>query len=240
MPIFGRADMHMHTNRSDGSASVKLLLNYICRYRQLDVIAITDHDCLDASLWAYEHQERYPFDVVPGIEVTSREGHVLAWWVTENIPTGMPLEETVQAIHEAGGIAVLAHPFQVQICETRRGAQRYSRDMNLIERAGFDGVEVVNAAAFPPGTNLLAKLTCRELNIASVGNSDAHTPNGVGSGSTLFPGTSAADLRRAITGRQTRAAGGTWSLAAYGTYFKGLLDGTIRHGGVKDYHPRHI
>ncbi|MEL6148599.1 MAG: PHP-associated domain-containing protein [Chloroflexota bacterium] len=233
----GYADMHMHTNLSDGASSVQELLDYVCRQTNLAVIAITDHDRLDASLWAYENRHRYPFDIVPGVEVTSREGHVLAWWVTERIPAGLSLEETVQAIHETGGVAVLAHPFQVQICETRKGAKRYFNDIRLIERAGFDAVEVVNAAAFPPGSNALTKVICGRLQTACVANSDAHTLNGIGSGHTLFPGCTADDLRHAIESRQTQPVGGMWSPMAYGEYFKSLMNGTISYDGVKDYHP---
>lgn len=233
----GRADMHMHTNASDGAVHVRQLLEHICRYRNLDVVAITDHDRLDASVWAYEHQDRYPFEVVPGVEVTSCEGHVLAWWVTQTIPAGLNLEETVQAIHEANGVAVLAHPFQVQICETRQGAKRYASDMHLIKRIGFDAVEVVNAAAFPVGSNLLTKVLCHDIGVACVANSDAHTPNGVGSGMTAFPGHTAQQLRTAILNHQTKPIGGMWSPMAYGAYFHNLLNGTISYDDVKAYDP---
>lgn len=225
---FGRADMHMHTDVSDGVASVQDLLAYMTQHRQLDVIAITDHDRLDASLWAYEHQQAYPFEIIPGVEVTSREGHVLAWWITENIPAGLRLEETVQAIHEAGGVAVLAHPFHIHVTETRQGIARYVHDVELIERAGFDAVEVVNAGAVFPGMNLYARIASRPLNVAFVGNSDAHTPNATGSASTSFTGSRAADLRRAIEKRETSPNGGIWSLRAYGSYIKHYLNGSIR------------
>jgi len=229
--------MHMHTTLSDGAASVQELLDYVKQRGHLNVIAITDHDKLDNSLWAYENRDLYPFDIVPGVEVTSREGHILAWWVTENIPAGMSLEETVQAIHEAGGIAVLAHPFQVHICETRQGIKRYYNDIRVIQRAGFDAVEVVNGAAFPPGSNTFTKVICGRLNVAYVGNSDAHTLNAIGSGKTLFEGTTANDLRRAIEAQQTRAPGGSWSPIAYATYFKGVMDGTIKVDDVTEYTP---
>jgi predicted metal-dependent phosphoesterase TrpH len=222
----GRADMHMHTNVSDGASSVGALLKYV-ETLDLDVIAITDHDRLEASLYAYEHQDDYPFEVVPGVEVTSREGHVLAWWVTEPISAGMPLEDTVQAVHEAGGVAVLAHPFHLHVKETRAGFQRYWQDLDLIQRAGFDGVEVVNAGNVLLGVNGWAKLALRDLHLAYVGNSDAHTLTGIASASTGFRGKTAADLRRAIEARTTVPNGGLWSVTAYADYVKGVLDGSI-------------
>jgi predicted metal-dependent phosphoesterase TrpH len=222
----GRADMHMHTDVSDGAASVGALLKYVDTL-DLDVIAITDHDRLDASLYAYEYQDTYSFEVVPGMEVTSHEGHVLAWWVTEPVPAGMTLEETAQAVHEAGGIAVLAHPFHMHVKETRRGVARYWNDLDLIRRAGFDGVEVVNAGNVILGVNGWAKLALRGLGLAYLGNSDAHTLTGIGSASTGFQGKTAADLRRAIAARTTFPNGGLWSVTAYADYVKGVLDGSI-------------
>jgi predicted metal-dependent phosphoesterase TrpH len=107
----GRADVHMHTSASDGLPSVRELLDYVAQRGHLDVIAITDHDVLDASLEAYEQRQRYPFDIIPGVEVTSAEGHVLGLWVTCPIPMGMSLAETTAAIHEQGGNRDSSAPF---------------------------------------------------------------------------------------------------------------------------------
>ncbi len=84
----GRADVHMHTSASDGLASTQQVLDYIQTCAKLDVIAITDHDVLDASLWAYSQREHYNFDIIPGVEVTALEGHILALWVNTPIPKG--------------------------------------------------------------------------------------------------------------------------------------------------------
>src|SRR5690606_38677092 len=107
----GRADLHMHTTASDGKPAVKELLNFVANHlKHLNVIAITDHDALDASLWAYEPTSFYPYDIIPGVEVSSRDGHILALWVTESIKPDMNLVDTIAAIHELGRLAILAHP----------------------------------------------------------------------------------------------------------------------------------
>jgi len=222
----GLADLHMHTNVSDGAATVRDLLAHAAAL-PLDVIAITDHDRLDASLYAYEHQDKYPFEVVPGLEVTSREGHVLAWYVTEKIPMHLSLEETVQAVHELGGIATLAHPYQVYLDETRAGYQRYAGDPDLIARCGFDAVEAVNAAAIIPGLNVYTRYRVGGLGLSLTGSSDAHTLNAIGSGRTRYPGKTAADLRHALETQQTVAVNGSWSPWAYVSYFRCVRNGTI-------------
>lgn len=217
----GRADLHMHTTASDGTTSIRDLLNYVARRRpSLDVIAITDHDTLDAALWAYEQRHQYPFDVVPGIEVSSRGGHVLALWVTTLIPAALSLEETIIAIHEAGGLAILAHPLHIEMEVVRYNARRYWRQPKVLVEAGLDALEVHNAAVALPGTNWMARVLAARAGLPMTGSSDAHTPGAIGSGSTCFLGKSADDLRRAILNRQIAAEGSTWHIREYIAYLQ--------------------
>jgi hypothetical protein len=224
----GRADIHMHTTASDGLYPVKELLDHVEQRGHLDVIAITDHDTLDASLWAYERREQYPFDIVPGLEVSSRDGHVLALWVTQPIPRDLSLAETAAAIHEAGGVAVLAHPFHVAIGVVARSALTYIFKPHVILDAELDAVEVHNAAIFLPGSNLFARIMTHRLGVTPLANSDAHTLGAIGSGRTLFPGSSADDLRQAIMHNQTRAVGTAWPLADYWNFITGKLFQMVR------------
>jgi hypothetical protein len=215
----GRADLHMHTTVSDGTMTVRALLDDVARRGDLDVIAITDHDRLDASLWAYARRERYPFDIVPGVEVSSAEGHILALWVMTPIAAGMSMAETVAAVHEAGGLAILAHPFFGQMGDIRRAARRYRRDPHYLKRAGLDGLEVFNASVVLPGSNRLAARVAAQIGLAATGGSDAHALRAVGTGLTHFPGgRTAQDLRLAITQRQTVVTGRPWPAAAYGAF----------------------
>jgi hypothetical protein len=218
----GRADLHMHTTISDGAHSVQDVLAHVARLGTLDVIAITDHDKLDASLWAYERRADYAFDIVPGLEVTSRDGHVLALWVTQMIPKKLSLSETCAAIHEVGGLAVLAHPLEPLIAP--HTFWRYLTRPEVLQQAGVDAVEVLNAGAITPGCNWLAARAYTGIDIPQVGNSDAHLMTSIGSGVTRFAGRSAADLRVAILHGQTAAEGKTWPIT---TYLK-LLDRRIQ------------
>jgi len=209
----GRADLHMHTHASDGQATVQQVLSYVAKYRpQLDVIAITDHDTLEASLWAYEHRADYPFEIIPGLEVSSRAGHVLALWVTTPIPKNLSLSETVQAIHEAGGLAILAHPFHVEMEIVRENALRFWHQPHLLHEAQVDAIETHNSGGILPFTRLAARLWAERVGLPQVGNSDAHTLGAIGSGQTRFPGRSADDLRQAIAQGLTLAEGSPWPL----------------------------
>src|SRR5829696_6195810 len=48
----GRADLHIHTLASDGTAGIAEILEHVERNTRLDVIAITDHERVDAAVAA--------------------------------------------------------------------------------------------------------------------------------------------------------------------------------------------
>ncbi len=217
----GFADIHMHTTASDGFATVKEVLNHLTRMGTLNVIAITDHDVMESSLWAYEHRKDYPFDIIPGVEVTSAEGHVLALWVTRPIARGMSLKETVTAIHDQGGMAILAHPFEVVVAAD--ACYRYLRNPEIVREAGVDAIEVHNAGAVTPGNNILARRMAAKLKMPIVGNSDGHSLAAIGRGTTQFVGRTADDFRSAVTRKATLVQGRSWPIEDYLALFPRLI-----------------
>ena len=209
----GYADLHMHTTASDGYATVQELLDHVAKIAQLDVIAITDHDILDASITAWEQQAHYPFDIVPGVEVSSRDGHVLGLWITQPIPAGLSLTETAAAIHEQNGLAVLAHPFEIFVHPC--AFWRYLSRPTVLLESGVDAIEVHNSGAPTPGGNWLARRMATQIGMTMTGSSDAHALTSIGSGITRFPGQTAVDLRCALTNCATVAEGKAWPITDY-------------------------
>lgn len=209
----GRADVHLHTRASDGIATTQQVLDYVARRGHLDVIAITDHDVLDASLWAVAQQGRYTFDIIPGVEVTAREGHVIALWVTQPIPKRLSVMETTAAIHDQGGVAILAHPGEILIAG--RYLRRYLQRPEVLLHWGIDAIEVYNAGTMTPGNNIIARHIGDQLPLPLIGNSDAHTLSAIGCGRTRFPGHTAADFRQALAQRHTVAEGASWPITDY-------------------------
>lgn len=103
--------------------------------RGLDGMIITDHDSVTGGLVGRRVARDYEnFKVIPGTEVTSRSGHILAIGIESNVPRGLSVEETVEKIHDLGGIAVSSHPFSSRV--------RPSLGEECIKT---DGVEVFNA-----------------------------------------------------------------------------------------------
>src|ERR671918_1710368 len=106
----GLADLHVHTIYSHvGTALVPAVL---ARARQigLDVIAITDHDEIAGSLKALELAPSFGVEVIPGTEVTTAEGDLLALNITEKIERGLPLINTILKVNQLGGFCIAPHP----------------------------------------------------------------------------------------------------------------------------------
>lgn len=225
----GRADLHMHTTVSDGLMTPQQLLDHVARRGNLNIIAITDHDRIDGSVWAYARRERYPFDIVPGVEVSSAEGHILALWVTEPIPAGLSMAETAAAIHQLGGVAILAHPFFTQMGRIRMAARIYRRDPEYLLHTGIDGLEGYNASVVLPGTNFAAQKVARFLGLPVTGGSDAHTLGAIGTGTTLFNGRLGDELRACLMAGQTSVEGRPWPLREYGNF---VADFISRRGKI--------
>lgn len=209
----GRADLHLHTTASDGRATVSELLDYVAAQGRLDVIAITDHDTLDASLWACDQRARYAFDIIPGMEITAYDSHVLGLWITHPVPRGLSLAETAAAVHEQGGLAILAHPCELGVNPV--AVMRHLTHPEVLLTAGIDAIEVFNSGAPTPGGNRLARHLAGRIQLPVTGSSDAHTLTAIGCGMTRFAGRTALDLRHALVTRQTIAEGVLWPIIDY-------------------------
>ena len=196
----------MHTAHGDGMADALELLERVQSHTTLDVVAVTDHDDVEGALQAREVHARgnYAFEFVPGIEVTTRSGHLLALWVEVPIRSLRSLEETVRAIHRAGGLAVVPHPFSYLTRSVgQRALERLLAQGDPETRP--DGIELANGTLAGRVTREKARRLNRErYHLAETGGSDTHFPEEVGSASTLFPGQTASELRQAIVGRRTR------------------------------------
>jgi predicted metal-dependent phosphoesterase TrpH len=227
----GRADMHLHTLYSDGTASVQAILDHVEEATELDLIAITDHERIDGALRARELHAAgdYSFELVVGEEITTRRGHVLALFLTERVPALRPLGETLERIHDQGGIAIAPHamaPLTPSLGRRSLLASHAAAD----PRHRFDAIELMN-----PSTAGRARRVARErlnrqtLRLAAVGNSDAHVLEGIGTAWTWFPGATAADYRAAITAGATRPDGSYWSHLHNVGVYRRQLRAKVRH-----------
>lgn len=168
-----KIDLHVHTCYSyDATTTLREVVVY-AKKRGLDGVAITDHDAVEGALKLIRKSNLL---IVPGVEITTQRGHVLALNVTTPIPPRLSPQETVQRIHEVGGIAVAAHPTVV-----------YKGGLRQQVTSSFDAVEVINSTAFPffLSTYLGRKLAVR-LNLPQTAGSDSHHASEIGSAYTLI------------------------------------------------------
>lgn len=227
----GRADMHIHTLYSDGTASVAQVLEHVEHRTNLDVVAITDHERLDGAIRAADLHAAgdYSFDLVIGEEITTRRGHVLALYVTERLPAMRPLEETLQAIHAAGGIAIAAHPLAPVPLSVGRRSLRSVRD-HAHEHVAFDALELFNPSyAGRVRHDARMEMNAAELGLPGVGNSDAHVLEGIGTGFTSFAGHTADDYRIALLAGDVSAEGTHWSSTHNVDVYRRQLHAKLRH-----------
>lgn len=164
----------------------------------LKVVAIADHDTLEGSRQAAKIAKKFGIIVIPACEVTSKDGHILAYGIKEEIPRKLTAEETTKQIHQQGGLAIAAHPF----------LRRFGRLLgvgNLIYKVPFDGIEIVG----PPSKNKEPKedsLAAGILKLVKVTGSDSHVLDFIGWKQISFPNNvkNEVDVLEAIRMRKTK------------------------------------
>jgi predicted metal-dependent phosphoesterase TrpH len=167
-----KIDLHVHTRYSYDSLITPRELVFYAKKSGLSGVAVTDHDRLDSALKIAKDVD---FFVIPGMEVSSLNGHVVALNIEEPIPRGLSADETVDRIHDLGGLAVACHP--TALFKGSLGKHASSR---------FDAVEVINASAFPFWFSVKhSKQLAFKMGIPQVGGTDAHYGPEIGCAYTL-------------------------------------------------------
>ena len=201
---YSRADIHMHTNLGDGWASPARVVEEATR-QGLRLIAITDHDHVEGAKRVEEliTKQNSPIQMITGVEVSTRQGHLLGLFVKKAPKAMRSVEESIEDIKEQGGLVIVPHPLGRLVPSLSRA----KIDTLLNKGYTIDGIEMYN----PSPANASMRSVVREANqqwrFAETGGSDAHFWQHIGSAYTLFPGSSPEDLRRAILERSVRPGG---------------------------------
>jgi predicted metal-dependent phosphoesterase TrpH len=199
---WSKADLHIHSDHSDGLTTIPEIMEYVQSSTDLSVIAITDHNTIEGAVFAKSLSELYDFEVVVGEEVSSKSGHILGLFIEEEVRAGMTAADTIRAIEEQGGVAVIAHPF----ANRAFGPFGLKSVGDAVNDLGFKALEVYNSSPYLIRANrLAAKMLAGGQGFAATGGSDAHVCQAIGQGYTLFRGTSADELRTSIDNLETRA-----------------------------------
>jgi predicted metal-dependent phosphoesterase TrpH len=188
-----KIDFHVHTcYSSDSSITLKQVVSF-AKKRGLAGIAVTDHNTVEGALKLKTNE----IIVVPGIEVSTLEGHLLGLNVTTPIPKKLGMIETIERIHDAGGIAVAPHPYSFYKSPPSRSVSCY------------DAVEVMNSASVPFGVlTYFSKRFATRLGLPQTGGSDSHYAPEIGSAySVVDSGSSVDEIVSAVKNGKVSAAG---------------------------------
>jgi predicted metal-dependent phosphoesterase TrpH len=166
-----RIDLHCHSCYSDDSLTqLDDLLRWMDR-RELDMVAITDHNTVEgAEVFCAKAPDR----LLMGEEIRTSEGEVLALFVEEQVPPDLPLRETLERVHAQGGLAGASHPLD------RFRDEAMGRQMLEAVRDQLDFVEVLNSRVVAHGDNRLARELAVRWGLAGSAGSDAHAAFEVG------------------------------------------------------------
>jgi predicted metal-dependent phosphoesterase TrpH len=169
-----RADLHIHSFHSKDNHQTAQEIFKAAENSGLGAIAITDHNTVVGAMEALRMAPE-GLIVLPGIEITSKDGHILALNVEQDIPRDLSVQETIGRIHAAGGIAVAAHPYR-----TWSGLKE-----STIRENRFDAIEAINGRNTRKNNHRVQNLAL-ELELPMIAGSDAHRPGNIGAAVTVF------------------------------------------------------
>jgi predicted metal-dependent phosphoesterase TrpH len=179
-----KIDLHTHSFFSaDGVSSPEQLIA-AAREKGLNGFAITDHNTCDAMTYLLDQglmrEEGLPVDdflIIPGVEVTTAEGHLLCIGATLPNLKGKSAREVCELIHDRGGLAIPPHPYDL----FRAGIR-----FNTLETLPVDAIEVFNAATTLRRYNRYAFKYAQLRKLPMTAASDAHHYAAVGTAYTIL------------------------------------------------------
>lgn len=170
-----KLDLHLHSKYSDdGNGSPEDIIKFL-KKKGLHGMAITDHNTLTGSLKAIKIKPK-DFIVIPGVEISTLDGHMIALNIKENIQRELTLEDTVDRIIELGGIPIVPHLYRNMSGIKRNNLKKIITKVSTME--------VFNSCSIPQ-SNLRSAEVAKELKLGGTGGSDSHLPEYAGYGYTI-------------------------------------------------------
>ncbi len=166
-------DLHCHTCFSKDSPAKIERTVAVAKKRGIDGIGVTDHNKVYNGPLNIDG-----VDIIPGSEITLKEGgHLLAYFITDEIIPNRGLKATVADIKRQGGYAILAHPLRDDHGWIKKSG---GRDMDIDDALKIlDGLEAGNASVPDKEREEVSRIAKRAGLVTTAG-SDLHMPGQVG------------------------------------------------------------
>ncbi len=184
-----KVEFHCHSNASRDSLSRAEDLVATARQRGIGRLMITDHNTIRGALEARQLDSEL---VVVGEEILTLDGELLAFYVRDEIPRGLPPEDAIHILRQQGAFISIPHPFDLR---------RHGWALEDLRRIAplVDAIEVFNSRSQLPLFNNQAAQFAASHSMAVTVGSDAHTLDEIGRSNLTLPFFSDADgLRQVI------------------------------------------
>ncbi len=164
-----RLDLHLHSHYShDGRSSIPQLIER-ARECGIDRLALTDHNVVEGAM---KLALLAPELAIVGEEAKTREGEIIGLFITGRIAPFLAPEDTMDLVHEMGGLTYIPHPL-----DRNRAHFRAER---IVELAGrIDIIETYNPWCDTASNQAAARLA-EELGKVTATGSDAHSIDELG------------------------------------------------------------
>ncbi|MGA9397251.1 MAG: PHP domain-containing protein [Anaerolineaceae bacterium] len=183
-------DLHCHTVTSKDSTIKLDDLITQCDRKGIAKIAITDHNRINGALEAFS---RWPGRIIPGIEIMTSQGELLAYYVRESVPTGLSPIETITTLKAQGALVSVSHPFD----RFRNGGWKTPLLLELLPK--LDAIEIFNSHCFSDKPNQQAESFANKYRMSGTAGTDAHSIFEIGlAGLTLHDFNDSQGLRQAL------------------------------------------
>lgn len=170
-----KVQFHVHTRFSKDSLLPLFVLYRACRICGIGCVCITDHNTIDGAVKFKEKYGSKGIDVVVGEEIFTGSGEVIGLYLTENIPAGLSVDETIKRIRSQGGLVIVPHPYEVE-----RGKTALPESVIADHAKEFDAAEFFNGRNFKAEYSTKQNEICQKYGLAKILGSDAHTVYEIG------------------------------------------------------------
>jgi len=171
-----KLDLHIHSQYSEDGTGTPLEIAKILKKKGLNGMAITDHNTIEGGLSALKAASK-DFVVIPGIEISTKDGHIIALNVKENIPRGLTVEETVEKITALGGTPIVPHLYRSM------SGIKEKKLKSIVKKV--PAIEVFNSCSVMQ-TNLKTMKIAKKYLLGGTGGSDSHIPSFAGEAYTTI------------------------------------------------------